>query len=410
MRSTLPIGIYEDVVGDYLAAGDFVWLKEKKRFMCAGYDVLSRRGHIILLGNRLGHQSTYYQLNYFVSNQDVPEEARPIIEETMLAEFHFFYEIDIVAHCYSDEIESTARVVHASNYDSTIMRGLFKTFCAVSRVACGSGYRSSSIDSAQLFESSSDLIQSTSHYISTAIKVFGKCCQIGNITRHLLSRVGANQRLTCKASVAMTPDQLSTLKREMLSMPMQTNEHPMHLSVVTTDVRARHLVCSCDKIIMVNSTLVMSEKNDDAYTRERVKAYTKAHIQFLQSIMFGHIFGVGPNLVYPKLDRVPDPIGGRKRTEPHRSKPVMNGVLVNCITHLPTTAHYSEAPLEQFGKHNVDDISFVYENYPEILTIRVTYISCSLLKEKQKIECLALKCTMIHLGQLKPVKCSLLTE
>jgi hypothetical protein len=187
-----------------------------------------------------------------------------------------------------------------------------------------------------------------------------------------------------KASVATTPCQWSTLKRQMLSMPFQTNEHPMHLSVVTTDVRALHIACSRDKIITVNSALVMSEKDDDAYTREQVKAYTKAHIQFLQSTMFGHMFGFGPRLVYPKLDRVPDPIGGRKRTESHSSKPVMNGVLVNCISHLPTTAQYGEAPLEQFGKHNVDRISFAYEKYPETLTIRVKYISCSLLKAKRR--------------------------
>jgi hypothetical protein len=102
-----------------------------------------------------------------------------------------------------------------------------------------------------------------------------------------------------------------------------------------------------------------------------VKAYNKAHIHFLQSTMFGHMFGVGKCLAYPKLDRVLDPIGGRKRTESHRSKPVMNGVLVNCITHLPTTKQYSEAPLEKIGKQNVDGMSFVYENYPETLTIRV---------------------------------------
>jgi hypothetical protein len=62
----------------------------------------------------------------------------------------------------------------------------------------------------------------------------------------------------------------------------------------------------------------------------------------------------------------------------------MNGVLVNCITRLPTTAQYGEAPLEQFGKHNADGISSVYKNYLETLTIRVKYISCSLLKEKRK--------------------------
>jgi hypothetical protein len=100
--------------------------------------------------------------------------------------------------------------------------------------------------------------------------------------------------------------------------------------------------------------------------------------------MFGHMFGVGLRLVYPKLDQVPNPIGGRTQTESHHSKPVMNGVLVNCITHIPTTAQYGEAPLEQFGKHNVDGISLVYENYPDTLTIRVKYTSWSLIKAKPK--------------------------
>jgi hypothetical protein len=226
-------------------------------------------------------------------------------------------------------------------------------------------------------------MQSTSHYISTPMKVFGKCHQIGNITRHLLSRVGSNQWLTGKAYVVMTTGQWSTLKRQMLYMPVQTNEHPMHVSVVTTDVRARHLACSRDKIITVNSTIVMYEKDVDAYKREQLKAYTNAHIQFLQSTMFGHMFGVGTRLVYPKIDWVPDPIGGSKWTDSHRSKPVRNVVFVNCITHLPTTAQYGETPLEQFGKHNVDGISFVYENYPETLTT-VKYTSCSLLKAKRK--------------------------
>jgi hypothetical protein len=111
-------------------------------------------------------------------------------------------------------------------------------------------------------------MQSTSHCISTPMKFFCKCCQIGNITRHLLSRVGANQRLTGKAYVAMTPGQWSTLKRQVLYMPVQTNKHPLHFSVVITDVRARHIACSHDKIITVKSALVVSEKDDDAYTRE----------------------------------------------------------------------------------------------------------------------------------------------
>jgi hypothetical protein len=47
-------------------------------------------------------------------------------------------------------------------------------------------------------------------------------------------------------------------------MPVQTNEHPVHFSIVTTDVIAYHPACSRDKIITVNLTLVVSEKDDDA--------------------------------------------------------------------------------------------------------------------------------------------------
>jgi hypothetical protein len=36
MRSTLPMGNYEYAVVNYLAAGDLVWLKEKKRFRGVG--------------------------------------------------------------------------------------------------------------------------------------------------------------------------------------------------------------------------------------------------------------------------------------------------------------------------------------------------------------------------------------
>jgi hypothetical protein len=61
----------------------------------------------------------------------------------------------------------------------------------------------------------------------------------------------------------------------------------------------------------------------------------------------------------------------------------MNVVFVNCITHLPTTEKYGESPLEKIGKHNVDGVSFVYEQYPDTLNIRVKYTSCYLLKSKK---------------------------
>jgi hypothetical protein len=83
----------------------------------------------------------------------------------------------------------------------------------------------------------------------------------------------------------------------------------------------------------VESTLISSDKDEDAFARERVKAYTKAHIQHLQSNLFGHMFGVGPRQLYLKLEKKPDANGGRKRTESACSQPVNNSVLVNVITH-----------------------------------------------------------------------------
>jgi hypothetical protein len=58
----------------------------------------------------------------------------------------------------------------------------------------------------------------------------------------------------------------------------------------------------------------------------------------------------------------------------------MNGVLMNIITHLPTTTQFGGAPSEKFGKHNIDGISSVYQNYPETLTIWVNYMYFSVMK------------------------------
>jgi hypothetical protein len=102
--------------------------------------------------------------------------------------------------------------------------------------------------------------------------------------------------------------------------------------------------------------------HDAAYIHQRVKSYTREHIQHLQSTTVGHMFGVGPIQNYPKLEKRPDPMGGRKRTEAYRSKPVINGVL----------------------NINIDGISFVYENYSETLTVREKYAYVPVLRVKHK--------------------------
>jgi hypothetical protein len=112
---------------------------------------------------------------------------------------------EIVVDCPDGSIKSTARVVHCDNCNGTPMRGMFKTFQVVKRVACGGGFVTSAINSTNYIDSSPDLLHSTSSDISTPAKVYDKCLQISNATRHLLSHMGANQRRTGKAYVVMTP-------------------------------------------------------------------------------------------------------------------------------------------------------------------------------------------------------------
>jgi hypothetical protein len=113
----------------------------------------------------------------------------------------------------------------------------------------------------------------------------------------------------------------------MLPMPIGSTgahndhrqEHMMHYSEVRMDVKERHIACSRDHIVTVNSTLVSSEMDHVIYTHQGVKAYTWAYIQPLQSTAFGHMSGVGPRQNYLKLEKRPDPTGGRERTEAHCS-------------------------------------------------------------------------------------------
>jgi hypothetical protein len=100
----------------------------------------------IAVSDRQLHYSTY-QLNLFLFNQDIPEEARPIVQEPMLTEVALL-ETYIGADGCSDDIKSTAIVVHANKYNATMMMGFFKTFRSLPIVACVIGYGASPIDAA----------------------------------------------------------------------------------------------------------------------------------------------------------------------------------------------------------------------------------------------------------------------
>jgi hypothetical protein len=62
----------------------------------------------------------------------------------------------------------------------------------------------------------------------------------------------------------------------------------------------------------------ISEKDDDAKLRERLKVYTVFQIKYLKQEVLGHVFGVGARQTYPKLAKEADINGGHKKTA-HRS-------------------------------------------------------------------------------------------
>jgi hypothetical protein len=229
-------------VGDYLTVGDLIIVKGTRFSDAAmGYDITSRCARIIYLGDYYmdneGKVMGIYKLNFFIFNQDIPTESRPVAPNPMLINITI-HEMEIIADCSNDCIESTARAVHYKKYEPVTARGIFNNFPVHSRVSCGGGFAVTAIDAKLYIESSQVLLKSIPSFVAAPMRVYSKCLEVSKVTRQLLSRVGAKQMLCGKATVSMSPGVWLTIKRQMLAMPtLSSGEHPLHYSEVAVDVQ-----------------------------------------------------------------------------------------------------------------------------------------------------------------------------
>jgi hypothetical protein len=101
MHSASPSSRFEELVGDYLTVGDLLIVKGTRFSDAAiGYDITSRCACIISLGDYYmdneGKVMGIYKLNFFIFNQDIPTESRPVAPDPMLINITI-HEMEIVA-------------------------------------------------------------------------------------------------------------------------------------------------------------------------------------------------------------------------------------------------------------------------------------------------------------------------
>jgi hypothetical protein len=99
-------------------------------------------------------------------------------------------------------------------------------------------------------------------------------------------------------------------------MPAPPNEHNIHYNQCTVDSKSKAVHYSYDGQLAMECYVDISEKDDDAKLRERLKFYTSFQIKYLQQDVLGQMLGAGARQTYPKLAKEADINGGHKKHSP----------------------------------------------------------------------------------------------
>jgi hypothetical protein len=402
-NGTLPEGKYCSSIGSHLSIGDFVrfsgmpaWTPANcvsPRALGMAYRIESSLGQVIEFGStRSGGNvaEVVVKVCLWVFHDDLPSASRPESLVPMTDDITV-YPTELIVECKLNCCESVGLCVHADNYSYRNMRGMMNTFRVHSSLTVGLSNTFTPVSVLQHVQSSQALFTSYKHYPSAGERFFVELTEIRDKTRRVLSRVGAKQKQYGKEKVVISPGTWLMLKKKLEDMPGEStdplgsriHEHKMHFSKSAIDTKAKAVHYSRDGQLSMQSHLEVSEKDDGADHRERVKVYTIHQLTYCRRHVLGQMFGVGARHQYPKLIKETDKNGGRKITSSFASSKVLVNTKVNVVTHLPTSTIFGVEPLFNCGQH-IDGILFLYEETTRVLTIKVRYLSVSLQKAKRK--------------------------
>jgi hypothetical protein len=152
-----------------------------------------------------------------------------------------------------------------------------------------------------------------------------------------------------------------------------THEHKIHVSKSAIDTKGKAIHLLRNGQLSMEWHLEVSEKDEGADHRERVKAHTIHQLKYCRKNILGQMFGFSLRRPYPKLIKGTDQNDGRRITWSF-ARSILVNTKVNMVALLPTSTKFVIQLLDKCGQH-IDGILFLYEETMHVLTIKLRYRS-----------------------------------
>jgi hypothetical protein len=102
------------------------------------------------------------------------------------------------------------------------------------------------------------------------------------------------------------------------------------------------------------SESVCTETDEGVLRQDRIKGYTKEHIEFLQSKMCVTMFGIVARHAYPQTGKVIDSLG-TVHLALYEKSAVRVGTKVNIITHVKSSRRTRGGKIRNSGQRGIDN-------------------------------------------------------
>jgi hypothetical protein len=149
----------------------------------------------------------------------------------------------------------------------------------------------------------------------------------------------------------MPPGMGFMMKGHLVGMSMSNKEYKFHISSFPVAKKQTNISYTRDNTLHMISETRAQKKDEGGLRKDRIKGYTKEHIEFLQSKSFGTMFGTGARHAYPKTGKVRDSLGNVRLV-----LYVRVGTKVNIITHVKSSSHTRDGEISNFGQRGVGSI------------------------------------------------------
>jgi hypothetical protein len=133
--------------------------------------------------------------------------------------------------------------------------------------------------------------------------------------------------------------------------------HPFYINQVEVSIKKKTIHFADEVLHLVRELLDPSS----SHYIDRLKGYTREHVQYFQAHVLGCMFGVGARFPHPPTDDYNGAHFGRKT--------VPSGTRLNVLMHVPSESAHGNV-MSQFRK-GLDEFTLLYEGGPQMLTIKV---------------------------------------